>query len=493
MAFSVKLTQKTQTGGVNPVVATRTLLDDISSTASTVAFEKEVSMTGNVTIGDASSDSLLLLGGRIQSLSPLQWTCKDDALSSLKIGSSAIPNLINIDTDSTPNKVTIRNLEVIDNFTEIKTINLTIKDPLIKLGNGNETDGLDLGFYCQYKRSTETIKYAGLFRDADDDGKFKLFKDLTSEPYDTDDNININIDTNGNVSGYTAATLVVGSLEAATTPIGVSSGGTGQTTYENGELLIGNTNGNTLSKRTITGNDGITITNGNGSIEIDLDLKSNGGAVIENNKLAINLDDSAITGTLAVGDGGTSATNASDARTNLGLEIGTDVQAYDADLSAIAGLTSAADKGIQFTGSGTADTFDLTSAGKALLDDADAATQRTTLGVDTYVLTTMLDDISTASSCFVVAPKDGTIKKIYSVINDTIAGNNAEITINVNGGTNITNKLIIDQSNSEEGVVDSVTPGNNNTVYSGQYIKLTTNGGSTGTVRAIFTIEITLT
>ena len=105
----------------------------------------------------------------------------------------------------------------------------------------------------------------------------------------------------------------------------------------------------------------------------------------------------------------------------------------------------------------------------------------------------MLDDISTASSCFVVAPKDGTIKKIYSVINDTIAGNNAEITINVNGGTNITNKLIIDQSNSEEGVVDSVTPGNNNTVYSGQYIKLTTNGGSTGTVRAIFTIEITLT
>ena len=86
MAFSVKLTQKTQTGGVNPVVATRTLLDDISSTASTVAFEKEVSMTGNVTIGDASSDSLLLLGGRIQSLSTLQWTCKDNESSSLKIG-----------------------------------------------------------------------------------------------------------------------------------------------------------------------------------------------------------------------------------------------------------------------------------------------------------------------------------------------------------------------------------------------------------------------
>ena len=74
---------------------------------------------------------------------------------------------------------------------------------------------------------------------------------------------------------------------------------------------------------------------------LSLDLKANSGVVISSTELAIDLSASAIAGTLAIGDGGTGATTATQALTNLGFS----------------------------------------NYGKTLIDDADAAAARTTLGL----------------------------------------------------------------------------------------------------------------
>lgn len=74
------------------------------------------------------------------------------------------------------------------------------------------------------------------------------------------------------LSGQVTRTLLHDGSDLAaariTGTVAVANGGTGQSSFVNGELLIGNTTGNTLTKATLTAGTGVTITNGAGSITI---------------------------------------------------------------------------------------------------------------------------------------------------------------------------------------------------------------------------------
>ena len=91
-------------------------------------------------------------------------------------------------------------LTVSGDTTTVNTATLAVEDPLVSLATGNNSsDAIDIGIYGLYDTSGSQDLYGGLFRDANDSGKWKLFKDNQAAPTTT-------VNTSG--TGYAVGTLI---------------------------------------------------------------------------------------------------------------------------------------------------------------------------------------------------------------------------------------------------------------------------------------------
>ena len=154
---------------------------------------------------------------------------------------------------------------------------------------------------------------------------------------------------------------------------------------------------------------------------LSVDLKSKGGLVIESTEIAVDLAASSITGTLAIGDGGTGATSASAARTALGLAIGSDVQAHDAALDTLSGCQSGAASALAA----------LTSTEVAILDGATV----TTAELNIMDGGTAASSTTLATADRMVMNDNGTMKQVALSDLVTFLEDGSTSGFDVNGGT----------------------------------------------------------
>tara|TARA_R100000654_G_scaffold49332_1_gene75475 strand:- start:2465 stop:3751 length:1287 start_codon:yes stop_codon:yes gene_type:complete len=189
---------------------------------------------------------------------------------------------------------------------------------------------------------------------------------------------------------------------------------------DKGSAVVGTNN---LSYTQFSGGGNLTAGDGldKSGNELSVDLKANGGLVVESTELAVDLAASSITGTLAISDGGTGATSASAARTALGLAIGTNVQAYDADLDNLSGCQSGASAALAL----------LTSTEVGILDGATVTTtELNILDGDTSASSTTL-----ATADRMVVNDAGTMKQVAFSDLVTFLEDGATSGFDINGGT----------------------------------------------------------
>lgn len=143
------------------------------------------------------------------------------------------------------------------------------------------------------------------------------------------------------------------------------------------------------------------------------DLTPPGGALIADQNLTDLTDVAAARAALGLGTMATATAGTGATQFQTNAENDADFQPLDADLTAIAALTSAANKVPYATGAGTWALADLTAAGRALLDDANAAAQLATLGLTaTAAEINAVDGVTATGTSLIQVANDAALRTL---------------------------------------------------------------------------------
>lgn len=235
--------------------------------------------------------------------------------------------------------------------------------------------GVDMGTYCKVSVNSKGVVTAGLTLDSSDIPVLDWSKITTGKPftlggYGITDAVNSN-DVSSTATASKLLKLDMNSKLPA--DITGSAATAAQLTVARNIALSG----------AVTGSSSF---DGSASININATLSDSGVAAGTFSKLTVNSNGIVTAGTnlqaidIPALDWTKITTGKPATLSGYGI---TDAQALDATLTALAGLSTSADSLIYATGSDAFTTTPLTSAGRALLDDADVVAQRATLGLGT--------------------------------------------------------------------------------------------------------------
>jgi hypothetical protein len=107
----------------------------------------------------------------------------------------------------------------------------------------------------------------------------------------------------------------------------------------------------------------------------------------------------------------------------------------------------------------------------------------------TYIISGVIDDISTAATVYIPTPEAGTVKQVTTVLSGAIA--TADVTVLVKDAAAATmGTITVAFTGSAAADIDSTTPSTNNTFTANSFVTIATDGASTNVVKLYFSLLV---